>query len=143
MTSPSAASAGGGRAIVIRPWRPGPLGRLRELWRYRAVIPYLGGLYMLRRVRRTYLGWMWIPLRPLMDIGARTLFFGGLLGASSGDRPYFIFIAFGTAGWTLFDRILHWGTRAVRLNRGISGRTHVPRLPALVAAVIQIGRAHV
>jgi lipopolysaccharide transport system permease protein len=117
---------------VISPWRAGVWPRFLELWHQRSVIPWMGKEFILKRYRRTYLGALWIPLRPGMDILTQTFIFGGLLQVGSGDRPYFIFIAFGRAGWIIFDRALHWSTRSVRLANAVVRGVHVPR--SLVSA---------
>jgi lipopolysaccharide transport system permease protein len=112
---------------AIHPWRPGVRPRLHELWLYRALFPYLAKELIVRRYRRTYLSWIWIPLRPAINIAAGGLVFGGFLSVSGGDRPYVIFFAFATAGWIMFERCLHWGTRAVRMASSFSGGAHFPR----------------
>jgi lipopolysaccharide transport system permease protein len=119
---------------VIGPWRPGVLPRFEEIWRHRGVVPYLGKQFILRRYRKTYLGGLWIILRPGIDMLSKTLFFGGLLKVSSGDRPYFIFIAFASAGWVLFERCLYWGARAAMLTKVVSRGRHFPRTPVIVAS---------
>ena len=72
---------------VIAPWRPGVWPRFQELWDYRSVVFWMGKEFILKRYRRTYLGALWIPLRPGMDILTQTFIFGGLLQVGSGDRP--------------------------------------------------------
>src|SRR6185436_3417242 len=96
-------------------------------WRYRALMPYLWKEFILKRYRKTYLGIMWIPLRPGIDILSRTLLFGGFLQVGSGDRPYFIFLAFASAGWQLFDSSLRWGTRALRRGKSITSGLYFPQ----------------
>jgi lipopolysaccharide transport system permease protein len=119
---------------VIGPWRPGVWARLHELWRHRALLPYVWREFVLRRYRSTYLSWLWIPLRPGIDIASRTLLFGGFLQVGSGDRPYFIYIAFASAGWQMFDSSLKWATRAVRRGKSISGGLHFPRSTLIAGA---------
>jgi lipopolysaccharide transport system permease protein len=120
---------------LIGPWRGGVLPRFEEIWRYRAILPYLAKQFVIRRYRRTYLSWLWIPLRPGIDIISKTLFFGGLLQVSSGDRPYFIFIAFASAGWMLFERCLYWGARSGQMARTFARGRQFPRAPVLVASI--------
>jgi lipopolysaccharide transport system permease protein len=121
--------------VVITPWRPGVLPRLVELWWFRSTIPYLWKEFILARYRRTYLSWLWIPLRPGIDIASRTLLFGGFLQVGSGDRPYFIYIAFASAGWTMFEGTLKWGTRAVQRGNSIVRGLHFPRSVLLAGAL--------
>jgi lipopolysaccharide transport system permease protein len=120
---------------VIGPWQPGILPRLKEVWRYRAVLGYIAKQFVLRRYRRTYLGPIWILLRPGIDVASRALLFGGFLGVQSGDRPYFIYIAFATAGWVIFERCTYWSLRAVMVIKSIVGTRHFPRAATTVASV--------
>jgi len=120
---------------VIRPWQRGVLPRFAEIWRYRQVSPYLMREFVAKRYRRTYLGLFWIPLRPALDIASRAFLFGGLLQVGSGDRPYFIFIAFSSAGWQVFDSTLKWGTRVLQRGRGIVVGLHIPRAVTMTGTV--------
>jgi len=96
-------------------------------------MPYLGKEFVLRRYRKTYLGMLWIPAKPGIDILSKALFFGGVLNVSSGNRPYFIFLAFASAGWMIFERAWHWGTRCIQYaNRAVRG-LHFPRSMAAAA----------
>ena len=79
---------------VISPWRHGVIGRFQDIWRTRSLMPYMWREFILKRYRKTYLGVLWIPLKPGIDILSQTLLFGGFLQVGSGDRPYCIFIAF-------------------------------------------------
>jgi homopolymeric O-antigen transport system permease protein len=113
---------------VISPWRKSIFARLRELWTYRALFPYLAKELIMRRYRKTYLAWIWIPLRPGLQILSGGLVFGGFLQVQSGDRPYVIYLALSAAAWVLFERALHWGTRGVRQAGSFSGGSFFPRI---------------
>jgi lipopolysaccharide transport system permease protein len=120
---------------VIEPWSGGPIRRLQELWRYKRLIPPIGMAYIRRRYAGTWLGVFWV-FRPVLDVGARALLFGGFLGVSSGDRPYFIFLIVGTSAWLLFERTLFWAVRSIQMNRALHGRLYIPRMPTLVASLV-------
>ncbi|HEY7690855.1 MAG TPA: ABC transporter permease [Gaiellaceae bacterium] len=119
---------------VIAPWRQSILARLGEVWTFRALFPYLAKELIMRRYRRTYLSWIWIPLRPGLQILSGGLVFGGFLQVSSGDRPYLIYVSLSTAAWVLFERALHWGTRGVRGAGSFSGGSFFPRIMVVVAS---------
>lgn len=123
------------RIHVTGPWRAGVFPRFRELWSHRSVIPWMGKEFIVKRYRGTYLGLVWVPLRPGMDILTQTLIFGGVLQVASGDRPYFIFIAFGRAGWMIFDRSLHWSARSVRFANSMVRGLHCPRMLIQAATI--------
>lgn len=118
---------------VIGPWRGGVLARIEEIWRWRLIFPYLFSLFVMKRYRKTYLGYVWVPLRPGIQLLSGGLLFGGFLHVSSGDRPYIIFLAFASAGWTIFDRYVHWSLRALRMSKSLLSGGHFPRAPILLA----------
>lgn len=120
---------------VIAPRRQ-HVPRLGDLWVYRHLARYFGFVFVERRYRRTWLGWLWIPLRPGVDIATRVLFFGGFLGVSPGDRPYFMFFIVGSAAWQLVSVGTTWGLRSVDLHRSTFDRIHVPRATAVAGAII-------
>jgi lipopolysaccharide transport system permease protein len=138
-TKPIAAKAATAPIHVIGPWHGGALQQIRDLWAWRKLLPFYGKQYLLRRIRNTWLGWIWIPLRPGIDILSRTLLFHQVLGAPSGDRPYFIFIAFGQSGWVVFHSVNHWATRAIRMSQSVLKDAYVPRLPRLTAVLLPAG----
>jgi lipopolysaccharide transport system permease protein len=120
---------------VIEPRQPGIAERMLEAWRYRALVPYFARAAVEKTYRRTWLGWLWIPLRPALSVGARVLVFGGLLGAPSLGKPYLLFFLVGISAWQLFSQSALWATRSIELARRVLRRMYVPRLTALVGSV--------
>jgi ABC-type polysaccharide/polyol phosphate export permease len=120
---------------VIEPWKPGIFPRIREIWRERRLLTYFGRRYLQRRYQNTWLGWLWLPLRPALDMVSKALFFGGFLGVSSGDRPYIIFYAFGTCGWVLFESITRWGIRGLKFSNKFIKNGYSPRMPRVIGLV--------
>src|SRR4051812_41262690 len=123
-----------GDVQVIGPWRPGVLPRFAEVWRFKSLYPHMANELIMRRYRKTYLGWLWIPLRPAINIASGGVVFGGLLQVDSGDRPHIIYFAFASAGWVIFERSLHWATRSVRMAGSFSGGAQFPRAMVVVAS---------
>lgn len=124
---------------VIEPWKPGTIERLKETWRYRRLIPFMGMRFLERRYRNTWLGWIWIPLRPSLDILTKALLFGGFLSVSSGDRPYIIFFTFGTCGWIVFDSTNKWAVRGMRISEKFIRNAHAPWLLRLTGVLYPAG----
>lgn len=123
-----------GDVVVHRPLPRFSFG-LRELWVHRHMIRHLCVNTAIGKLRGTYLGWLWIPLRPGIDIFMRAFVFGGLLGVSSGERPYLIFINIGSMGWVFFERASYWGYRGLRFHRMLIERIQAPWLATLVASL--------
>jgi ABC-type polysaccharide/polyol phosphate export permease len=120
--------------IAYEPYKHGALPRMREAWYHRGLMGHTAVQFIMKRYRKTYLGWIWIFLRPGIQILSTTFFFGGVLALQYGERPALIFISFSQAAWILFDRSFHWGMRSVRMTRSISRGMHMPRSLATVAA---------
>jgi lipopolysaccharide transport system permease protein len=120
---------------VIGPWHPSLRARFRELAQHLKLITYYGSCYIKRRYQNTWLGWIWLPLRPGLDMAMKGLLFGGFLGVSSGDRPYIVFFTFGSAGWVLFERTMFWANRSLRMSRRFLRGVHGPWLPKLAAVL--------
>lgn len=110
--------------------------RVADIWRYRGLLRYFGKIYVQKRYRRTWLGWLWIPLRPATDVAGRVLLFGAFLGVASGDRPYFMFFIVGATAWRFFSIGVIWATRSLELNRALYRRIHLPRVTAVAASII-------
>jgi ABC-type polysaccharide/polyol phosphate export permease len=91
--------------------------RLGAIWAHRKVLPYFGWSVIKRRFAGTWLGWLWIPLRPALNMFSRGFVFGGMLHLGSGDRPYIIFLMVGQASWDFFDRAVYWGFRGIRTQQ--------------------------
>ena len=121
---------------VIEPWKHGIRARLHDVWRHRRLIPYYGKCYIMRRFKNTWLGWIWLPLRPGVDMLTKAFFFGGFLGVSSGDRPYIIFFTFGSCGWVLFESMSRWGARAIRMSNRFVKNAHAPWLPRMMGLIL-------
>jgi lipopolysaccharide transport system permease protein len=110
--------------------------RLVSAWRHRALVRYFGKLYVQRRYRRAWLGWLWLPLRPTADVFGRVLLFGGLLSVSSGTRPYFVFYIVGATAWRFFQMGIMNSMRSLELNRTLFQRINLPRATAVAASVV-------
>jgi lipopolysaccharide transport system permease protein len=124
---------------VIEPRRPGPFERLREAWAYRSLLRFFARRFIEKMYVRTWLGKLWIPLRPVLSVGARVLIFGGLLGVPSEGTPYLLFFLVGIAAWELFSQTAYWATRSIELSRAVLKRIYVPRLTVLLASVAPSG----
>src|SRR3954452_18881962 len=92
--------------------RPGMGRRVAELWRYRALTRYFAVRYIRKGYGRSWLGWIWLPLKPVLHIGSRVLVFGWVLQAPSDGVPYLLFFLVGTAVWHLFSMTAMFATRS-------------------------------
>lgn len=107
-----------------------------ETLRYPRIIAHFGWIYVIRKFQGMWLGLLWIPLRPTLDLLSRALIFGGFLQVGSGDRPYLIFLTVGLSSWMLFDRAAFWGFRGLQLHMRVLRRTRIPWLTTILSAWI-------
>ncbi len=97
---------------------------------------FFGRGLVVKRYARTWLGILWLPLRPVLGIGTKLLVFGGLVGLGAGKIPYPVFFLLASAAWVLFSECLIWSTRSLDVNRSLLRRVHIPRLVVIVSAII-------
>jgi lipopolysaccharide transport system permease protein len=121
-------------SYVVEPRSTGMLSRLSEVWHYRRLLLFFGAMNMRRLYANTWLGWLWVPLRPGLSVGAQTLVLGGLLKAPSNGIPYFLFFATGIGAWQMLNHTWYIGTRSLEINRRYIKRVHFPRLIPLISS---------
>ncbi|HXH89403.1 MAG TPA: ABC transporter permease [Gaiellaceae bacterium] len=121
---------------AIEPREPGLLNVWREFWRYRALLLFFGRRMLLRRFANTWLGWLWLPLRPAVMLSTRILVFGGLIGIATGSTPYALVFVVATTAWTLFSETAFWSARSIELNRKLLPHVYVPKLTLIASALV-------
>lgn len=131
---------------IIEARRSGLFARLRELNKFRYLLPFFFGRALRRTYARTLLGWGWVVVRPVVPILLFTLVFGSVIGIPSGDVPYLLHFLVGMTAWSLFESSTMWATRSIEINRKIVSQIYFPRLilpistvgPAVVEACVHI-----
>ena len=117
-----------------------PPGRLSLAWvplrTHLALAGHLGNNYVKKYYLDTFLGYLWLPLRPLADVLLRSVLFGAVLQVASGGRPYFLFLVVGTIGWFFFERVTYWGYRSLQYNQRYYRAIPVPWLPAITGTAV-------
>ena len=132
----SAPARAGGKPFTVEPRRAGLRSFAIESWRFRYLAPYFGMRFIQKRMGRTWLGMIWLPLKPGANLALKILVFGGLVGISTGETPYPIFFIVATAAWQLFSETASWSMRSVEINRRVLARVYVPRFVVLSSALI-------
>jgi lipopolysaccharide transport system permease protein len=121
---------------VIESRRVGIGAALAELWRYRRFTMFFGRGMLTKRYARTWLGILWLPLRPILNVATKLLVFGGLIGLTAGNIPYPVFFLLASAAWALFSECVLFSTRSLDLNRGLLREVHIPRLVVITSAIV-------
>ncbi len=120
--------------IVIEPRQNSVGPYVRDFWRDRRLVKFFGNRLLTKLYARTKLGWVWIPLRPVLDVVTRSFVFGGLLAAPSEGVPYTLFFVVGLTLWSFFDRFLFWATRSIEMNSKLIEKMFFARLVLPVSA---------
>lgn len=97
---------------------------------------HFGHNYVKKYYMDTFLGLLWIPLRPLADVLLKALLFGSLLQVASGEQPYLLFLIVGSIGWFFFERATYWGYRSLQYNYRYYRSMPVPWLPAITGTAV-------
>jgi lipopolysaccharide transport system permease protein len=125
----------GSQVSVIEPRASGFRGALVDVWRYRHLFWFFARRFVRKRYQRTWLGRIWLPLRPGLSLSSKAFVFGGIIGVSSGSVPYLVFFLIASSAWQLFAETAYWSMRSLQLSQGVLKRMYVPRLVPLVAGV--------
>jgi lipopolysaccharide transport system permease protein len=125
-----------GPTITTRPRSQSVRDAVSDAWQGRALARPMAARVVAKTYAKTKLGIGWLFIRPIVDIGSRTLLFGSVLGVegASNGAPYFLFLLIGLFGWRLFDQTLFWATRGFDRFAKLARRFAFPLLLVPVAA---------
>ena len=126
-----------------------PVARVKEAWRYRRLVGFFASHAFSALYKKTQLGILWVPLRPLVPLLIGTVVYGGLMNIPSTGVPYFLLLTVGSIAWNCFDGPWGWGSRGFELNRDLITKLYFPRMilplstmvPGLVEPTVNIGVA--
>lgn len=111
-------------------WAP-----LREGWARRGMWPFFAVKAMQKIYARTWLGILWLPLRPGADLILKVAVIGQLIDAAPKNVNYVLFAIIGMTTWEMFDKLAFWGTRSLDTNRSLIRQMYIPRLPIVLGAL--------
>jgi ABC-type polysaccharide/polyol phosphate export permease len=123
------------KAVVHKPLRRLSL-RWLPLRTHLELAAHFGHNYVKKYYMDTFLGLLWIPIRPLADVLLRSVLFGSFLQVASGGQPYLIFLIVGSIGWFFFERVTYWGYRSLQYNYRYFRAIPVPWLPAITGTAV-------
>ncbi|OLP18616.1 phosphate ABC transporter permease [Leptolyngbya sp. 'hensonii'] len=111
---------------------PGYINRryLRDLWRQRELLLFLGWRDIMVRYKQTAVGMAWVMIRPLVTMVAFTLVFGKLAGleARSPGVPYPLLVFSAMLPWQLFADAVGRISVSLVSNAHIISKVYFPRL---------------
>jgi lipopolysaccharide transport system permease protein len=123
------------RVRVIEPRRPGLFAPVREGWRRRRMLPFFALKTLQKTYNRTWLGVLWLPLRPGIDLILKIGVIGTLIGSPAPGVPYLLFAMVGMSVWELFEKAAFWGTRSLESSRRQLKQAYFARLPIITGGL--------
>jgi lipopolysaccharide transport system permease protein len=134
---PGNATAGAGDELplTVIERRPGwQVVNLGELWRFRELLYFLTWRDVKVRYKQTVLGAAWAVLQPLATMVVFTLFLGRVVGTSTGDIPYSLYVFAGLLPWTFFSTAITSAGQSVVGNQNLVTKIYFPRLIIPISA---------
>ena len=115
-------------SVVIRPASRWESPNLRELWRFRYLLPIMVSRNVRRRYRQTLLGPVWFVLTPLLRMVLFSLLLGYVARLPSDGVPYPIFTYTALLPWELFTAGVSRTTASLLTYMHIISKIYFPRL---------------
>ncbi len=116
------------KPIVITPPNSIDMPNFRELWEYRDLLFFLTRRNLKVRFQQTLIGFMWIVLQPLIQMGIFYFILGILAKIPTEGIPYPIFFLSGFVVWQLFSQVVNTGAYSLLENIGVIIKSYFPRL---------------
>ncbi len=131
--TPVATPSPGPSGMVVVSKRPGPIQRVRNVWRYRELLRNLVRRELKVRYKGSILGFVWSLLNPLMYLVVFSLVFAEILRVDIPD--YGIFFLSGLLAWNFFSGALGAATGAIVDNAPLVTKVWFPREVLPLAAI--------
>jgi lipopolysaccharide transport system permease protein len=125
--------------LVLEPRRAWAPLNLRELWRHRELLWFLGLRDVQVRYKQTALGAAWALIQPLFTMLVFTLFFGKLAKLEKdlpAGLPYMVFVLAALLPWQLFSFALTQSSTSLVNNRNLITKVYFPRLLVPLAPLL-------
>lgn len=101
---------------------------LNELWTYRELLYFLAWRDIKVRYKQTTIGIIWAVLQPFLTMVVFTFFFNKVVGVSSGNIPYPVFVFTGLLLWNYFSTSLQDVSNSLIANQSIITKVFFPRI---------------
>ena len=101
---------------------------VRELWRYRELLLFLGWRDIKVRYKQTVLGLGWAFAQPVATMLVFAVFLGRMGGLAAGIEHYPLFVFAGMVAWTFFSNTVLTAGNSVVANERLVTKIYFPRL---------------
>ena len=107
---------------------------LNDLWRYRDLVRYLVGRDLKVRYRRSFIGFLWTMLQPLLTMLVLYIVFSSLFRFSIASYP--VYVLAGLLFWNFFQQSIITSMNSLRTNSALLLKLPVPNVVFPVATVL-------
>ena len=109
---------------------------LKELWRFRELFYFLAWRDIKIRYKQTIIGIAWAVLQPFLTMVIFSIFFGRVVGISSGEIPYPIFVYSGLLFWNYFANSLSMASNSLIADQNIIQKVYFPKIIIPLASTL-------
>jgi lipopolysaccharide transport system permease protein len=106
-----------------------------DAWEHRMLFQFLVARDLKGRYRGTALGWLWILVRPLLEMLTYVVVFGYIVGVRTAEIPYPLHIYSGLVAWLFFSGCVIAAAGSLAANRGLMSKVFFPRLIIPLVAI--------
>jgi len=108
---------------------------LKEIWRYRELLYYLGWRDIAIRYKQSILGVCWALIQPISTMLVFAAFLGRLGGLNTGIEYYPLFVFAGVLPWTFFANAVTAAGNSIVSNERLITKIYFPRLLVPLASI--------
>lgn len=121
--------------LVIKPQNKNTFP-VKEIWEFRELLYFLAWRDIKVRYKQTVIGILWVILQPFVTMIVFTFFFSKVLGVSSGNIPYPVFVFTGLLFWNYFSTCLQDVSNSLIANQSIVTKVFFPRIIVPISTTI-------
>jgi lipopolysaccharide transport system permease protein len=129
------------RVITAEPI--GTVEYVKRVWDYRSLLRLLAVRDIKIRYSQTLLGVFWSVLQPMVAVVIYTVFFYHVLGVSTGDTPYPVFVLPGIIVWFQFTNIIGTAGTSLMSSPDLIRKVEFPKLvlplSKVLAGLLEVG----
>jgi lipopolysaccharide transport system permease protein len=122
--------------VFIKPPRGWVFPQIRDVWAYRELLYFLVWRDLKVRYKQTFLGALWVIIKPFFLMVIFSIFFGKLARMPSEGIPYPIFAYAALLPWSYFAQSLNACSNSIVGNSHLITKVYFPRLIIPISSVL-------
>ncbi|MFP5595095.1 ABC transporter permease [Kluyvera sp. 142486] len=107
---------------------------INDIFKYRQVLRQLIHQQITMRYRRTFFGFLWTLLNPLLNMTIIAVVFSFVMKFQVNDYAIFLFAAM--IPWTIFSNSMNFGSSSLILNESLFKKIYLPKQLFVISVVV-------